>query len=248
LGFLIFSSLLGCCWCSLYYGWIFQLLPVLWAQKWNLTMVINTWQKPLLILGHSWSQWDILIGQYNTFCCQRCLNMHTTPAVVQTTPVSSFRLCFLFVFKLVSFFSWLLYWLLLFCQIQKIQYLTWLISQFLSGQLNHMSIEEFSILIMWSLWTVLIIGKSWVLKEAITVPLEFFVDSGSHVNVAFSFLSPCEIHGIALLCWLNLPKIDDIHCLLCLVSLSYYPVIYCLFQKLCRLDHGLLLLHWWECT
>lgn len=29
LGFLIFSSLLGFCWCSLYYGWIFQLLPVL---------------------------------------------------------------------------------------------------------------------------------------------------------------------------------------------------------------------------
>jgi hypothetical protein len=42
---------------------------------------------------------------------------------------------------------------------------------------------------------------------------------------------------------LNLPMIDDIHCLLCLVSLSYYQVIYCLFQKLCRLDHGLLLLH-----
>jgi hypothetical protein len=107
------------------------------TQKWNLTMVINAWQKPLLILGHSWSQWDILIGQYNTFCCQRCLDMHMTPAVVQTTPVSSFRLCFLFVFELVSFFSWLLYWLLLFCQVQKIQYLTRVISQFLSGQLNH---------------------------------------------------------------------------------------------------------------
>ncbi len=33
LGFLIFSSRLGFCWCSLYYGWIFQLLPVLWDNK-----------------------------------------------------------------------------------------------------------------------------------------------------------------------------------------------------------------------
>jgi hypothetical protein len=39
-----------------------------------------------------------------------------------------------------------------------------------------------------------------VFLSVLTFPLEIFVASGGHVNVAFSFVSPCEINGIVLSC------------------------------------------------
>jgi hypothetical protein len=54
----------------------------------------------------------------------------------------------------------LLRWLLLCCQIQKIQTLLWgnFSIPFRSTLIMHM--EKFSVHILWSSWTVLIIGKS----------------------------------------------------------------------------------------
>jgi hypothetical protein len=108
--------------------------------------------------------------------------------------------CFLFSLELVSFFSCLLRWLLLCCQIQKIQTLLWgnFSIPFRSTLIMH--IEKFSVHICDHHEQYSSLGNHAVLTEAITFPLEIFVASGGHVNVALSFVSPCEINGIVLSC------------------------------------------------